>query len=164
LHAHNFARRAGTTEGVFDPKKLERAFSISVLNACEATPDTDGRVVIDIQKSQRHFLKSASSIRAAVFRPDPLDRVRSIRQFRQAQRAPATASRSSPKSCKTTAAPSPVERSSESGTVMLVKLPRNRFRSGLARDPPSPEPQQARLRPTKAATRDARNRVAISFK
>jgi len=36
-------------EGVFDPKKLERAFFNLVLNACEATPDGEGRVTIDVQ-------------------------------------------------------------------------------------------------------------------
>src|SRR5271170_629577 len=34
------------TEGVFDPKKLERAFFNLVLNACEATADDDSRVTI----------------------------------------------------------------------------------------------------------------------
>jgi signal transduction histidine kinase len=36
-------------EGVFDPKKLERAFFNLVLNACEATPDAEGRVTVDVQ-------------------------------------------------------------------------------------------------------------------
>src|ERR1700722_5969272 len=48
---------SGATEGVFDPKKLERAFFNLVLNACEATPDpdSDGRVIIDIQNHKDTF-------------------------------------------------------------------------------------------------------------
>jgi signal transduction histidine kinase len=49
LIAHN------GTEGVFDPKKLERAFFNLVLNACEATPDGNGRVTIDVQDSKGSF-------------------------------------------------------------------------------------------------------------
>lgn len=43
------------TEGVFDPKKLERAFFNLVLNACEATLDGNGRVTIDVQDSKGSF-------------------------------------------------------------------------------------------------------------
>jgi signal transduction histidine kinase len=43
------------TEGVFDPKKLERAFFNLVLNACEAIPDGNGRVTIDVQDSKGSF-------------------------------------------------------------------------------------------------------------
>jgi len=49
LVAHN------ATEGVFDPKKLERAFFNLVLNACEATADRNSRVTIDVQDSKGSF-------------------------------------------------------------------------------------------------------------
>jgi signal transduction histidine kinase len=42
-------------EGVFDPKKLERAFFNLILNACEATPDGDGRVMVDVQTRGASF-------------------------------------------------------------------------------------------------------------
>jgi signal transduction histidine kinase len=45
-------------EGVFDPRKLERAFFNLVLNACEATPEGEGRVSVDVQT-----LKDAFEIR-----------------------------------------------------------------------------------------------------
>jgi signal transduction histidine kinase len=44
-----------TTEGVFDPKKLERAFVNLVLNACEATLDAESRVTIDVQSKKDSF-------------------------------------------------------------------------------------------------------------
>jgi signal transduction histidine kinase len=45
----------GATEGVFDPKKLERAFFNLVLNACEATLDAESRVTIDVQSRKDSF-------------------------------------------------------------------------------------------------------------
>jgi signal transduction histidine kinase len=45
----------GTTEGVFDPKKLERVFFNLVLNACEATLDAESRVTIDVQNRKDFF-------------------------------------------------------------------------------------------------------------
>src|SRR4029077_8327541 len=39
----------GDIEGVFDPKKLERFFFNLLLNPCEATPDTNARVTVDVQ-------------------------------------------------------------------------------------------------------------------
>jgi signal transduction histidine kinase len=45
-----------STEGVFDSKKLERVFFNLVLNACEATPDGDNsRITIDVQRSKDSF-------------------------------------------------------------------------------------------------------------
>jgi signal transduction histidine kinase len=43
------------TEGVFDPKKLERAFFNLVLNACEATFDAESRVIVDVQSRKDSF-------------------------------------------------------------------------------------------------------------
>jgi signal transduction histidine kinase len=42
-------------EGVFDPRKLERAFFNLVLNACEATPEGEGRVSVDVQTRKDSF-------------------------------------------------------------------------------------------------------------
>jgi signal transduction histidine kinase len=45
-----------TTEGVFDSKKLERVFFNLVLNACEATPDgSNSRITIDVQRGKDSF-------------------------------------------------------------------------------------------------------------
>jgi signal transduction histidine kinase len=66
-----------TTDGVFDPKKLERAFFNLVLNACEATLDADSRVTIDVKSRKDSFEVRVidegcgvpESIRANVFDP-----------------------------------------------------------------------------------------------
>jgi signal transduction histidine kinase len=42
-------------EGVFDPRKLERAFFNLILNACEATPDGESHVIIDVQANKDSF-------------------------------------------------------------------------------------------------------------
>jgi signal transduction histidine kinase len=114
---------AGTTEGVFDPKKLERAFFNLVLNACEATPDTDGRVVIDIQNHKDTFEVRVidqgcgvpSSIRATAFDP-----------FVSSGKPNGTGLGLAivTKIVQDHGGSVALERSSESGTVMLVQLPR----------------------------------------
>jgi signal transduction histidine kinase len=44
-----------TTEGVFDPRKLERVFFNLLLNACEASLDSESKVTIDIQGRRDSF-------------------------------------------------------------------------------------------------------------
>jgi signal transduction histidine kinase len=46
---------SGPTNGVFDAKKMERAFFNLVLNACEAAPDGTGAITIDICSSDDSF-------------------------------------------------------------------------------------------------------------
>jgi len=46
---------AGEMDGVFDPKKIERAFFNLVLNACEATVPSQGYVKIDISSPGESF-------------------------------------------------------------------------------------------------------------
>ena len=46
---------AGDMDGVFDPKKIERAFFNLVLNACEATVPSQGRVKIEICSAGESF-------------------------------------------------------------------------------------------------------------
>jgi signal transduction histidine kinase len=42
-------------DGMLDPRKLERAFFNLVLNACEATPVGDSRVIVDVQTPKDSF-------------------------------------------------------------------------------------------------------------
>ena len=46
---------SGPTNGVFDAKKMERAFFNLVLNACEAAPEGTGAISIDIHSSDDSF-------------------------------------------------------------------------------------------------------------
>jgi signal transduction histidine kinase len=46
---------AGDMTGVFDPKKMERAFLNLALNACEAAPNRDGKIAIDITSTPEAF-------------------------------------------------------------------------------------------------------------
>ncbi len=47
--------RSGEMDGVFDPKKMERAFFNLLLNACEAAGQGQGRISIDIVSSSQSF-------------------------------------------------------------------------------------------------------------
>src|SRR5258708_23040506 len=42
-------------EGMFDPRKLERVFFNLVLNACEATPDGESQVNVEVRRGQDSF-------------------------------------------------------------------------------------------------------------
>jgi signal transduction histidine kinase len=46
---------SGPTNGVFDAKKMERAFFNLVLNACEAAPEGTGAISVDIHSSDDSF-------------------------------------------------------------------------------------------------------------
>jgi len=46
---------SGEMTGMFDPQKIERAFFNLVLNACEASAQTQGEIVIDIHSSPELF-------------------------------------------------------------------------------------------------------------
>jgi signal transduction histidine kinase len=117
---------SGATEGVFDPKKLERAFFNLVLNACEAIPDSDsdGRVTIDIQNHKDTFEVRIidqgggipPSIRATAFDP-----------FVSSGKPNGTGLGLAivTKIVQDHGGSVILERSSESGTVMLVQLPRH---------------------------------------
>ncbi len=48
-------RAAGDMAGVFDPKKMERAFLNLALNACEASPNRNGKIAIDIASTPEAF-------------------------------------------------------------------------------------------------------------
>jgi signal transduction histidine kinase len=67
----------GDMTGVFDPKKLERAFFNLTMNACEATAERQGRIAIDISSAADSFEIRVSdngsgipaSIRSTLFDP-----------------------------------------------------------------------------------------------
>jgi signal transduction histidine kinase len=48
-------RATGDMTGVFDPKKMERALFNLALNACEAAPNRDGKIVFDIVSTADTF-------------------------------------------------------------------------------------------------------------
>jgi signal transduction histidine kinase len=110
-------------EGMFDPRKLERVFFNLVLNACEATPDGESRVTVDVQTRKDSFEIRVSdqgsgvpeNIRGRVFdpfvssgKPNGTGLGLAIVSKIVSDHGGAVA----------------VERTSEAGTVMLVKLPR----------------------------------------
>jgi signal transduction histidine kinase len=117
---------SGATEGIFDPKKLERAFFNLVLNACEATPDpdSDGRVIIDIQNHKDTFevriIDQGSGIPASI-------RATAFDPFVSSGKPNGTGLGLAivTKIVQDHGGSVILERSSESGTVMLVQLPRH---------------------------------------
>jgi signal transduction histidine kinase len=46
---------SGDMAGVFDPKKMERAFFNLTMNACEAAPERQGKIAIDIVSTADSF-------------------------------------------------------------------------------------------------------------
>jgi signal transduction histidine kinase len=110
-------------EGMFDPRKLERVFFNLVLNACEATPDGESRVAVDVQTRKDSFEIRVSdqgsgvpeNIRGRVF--DPF--VSSGKPNGTGLGLAIVSKIVSDHSGSVT-----IERTSEAGTVMLVKLPR----------------------------------------
>ena len=46
---------SGSMEGIFDPKKIQRAFFNLLLNACEAAPSHDGQIQVQVASSNGSF-------------------------------------------------------------------------------------------------------------
>jgi signal transduction histidine kinase len=115
---------AGDMTGVFDPKKLERAFFNLTLNACEATPERQGRIAIDISSTTESFEIRVSdngsgipaSIRNTLFDP-----------FVSAGKSNGTGLGLAivSKVIHDHGGNVTVARTSEAGTVFLIKLPRS---------------------------------------
>ena len=110
-------------EGVFDPRKLERAFFNLVLNACEAMPEGEGRVSVDVQARKDWFEIRVTdqgtgvpeSIRGRVFDPFVSSGKPNGTGLGLAIVSKIVGDHGGSVS---------VERTSESGTVILVTLPR----------------------------------------
>lgn len=113
----------GEMMGVFDPKKIERAFFNLALNACEATAEGHGRVLVDILSTGESFEIRVSDngpgipagIRSTLFDP-----------FVSSGKSNGTGLGLAivSKIIHDHGGAVTVERTSEMGTVFLVKLPR----------------------------------------
>ncbi len=112
-------------EGIFDPRKLERAFFNLVLNACEATPEGESRVTVEVQTQEDSF-----EIRVTDQGPGVPKNIRDIvfDPFVSAGKPNGTGLGLAivSKIVHDHGGSVRLERTSETGTVMLVRLPRSR--------------------------------------
>src|SRR3984893_2909913 len=110
-------------EGIFDPRKLERAFFNLVLNACEATPDAESRVTVEVRSNKDAFEVRVSDEGSGV--PENI-RGRVFDPFVSSGKPNGTGLGLAivSKIVSDHGGTVSVERTSETGTVMLVKLPR----------------------------------------
>ncbi len=114
----------GDMEGLFDPRKLERVFFNLALNACEATDGRPGKIVFEVQSSESSFTIRVSdnghgipsSIRESLFDP-----------FVSSGKPNGTGLGLAivSKIVHDHGGDVTVERTSEAGTVILVRLPRS---------------------------------------
>ncbi len=110
-------------EGIFDPRKLERAFFNLVLNACEATPDGESRVAVDVLTRKDSFEIRVSDQGSGV--PENI-RGRAFDPFVSSGKPSGTGLGLAivSKIVSDHGGAVTIEHTSEAGTVMLVKLPR----------------------------------------
>ena len=110
-------------EGVFDPRKLERAFFNLVLNACEAMPEGEGRVSVDVQTRKDSFEIRVTDQGGGV--PETI-RGRAFDPFVSSGKPNGTGLGLAivSKIVGDHGGSVSIERTSESGTVILVTLPR----------------------------------------
>jgi len=114
----------GDMEGLFDPRKLERVFFNLALNACEATDGRPGKIVFEVESSENSFTIRVSdnghgipsSIRGSLFDP-----------FVSSGKPNGTGLGLAivSKIVHDHGGDVVVERTSDSGTVILVRLPRS---------------------------------------
>jgi len=114
---------SGDMAGVFDPKKMERAFFNLTMNACEAAPERQGKISIDIVSTADSFEIRVSDngpgIPAAI-RKTLFDPFVSSGKSNGTGLGLALVS----KVVHDHGGVVSVERTSESGTVFLIKIPR----------------------------------------
>ncbi|HXN51077.1 MAG TPA: HAMP domain-containing sensor histidine kinase [Candidatus Acidoferrum sp.] len=110
-------------EGMFDPRKLERAFFNLVLNACEAAPDGESRVAVNVQTRKTSFEIRVTDQGSGV--PENI-RGRVFDPFVSSGKPNGTGLGLAivSKIVNDHGGSVSIERTSETGTVMLVKLPR----------------------------------------
>ncbi|HEU0369618.1 MAG TPA: HAMP domain-containing sensor histidine kinase [Candidatus Acidoferrum sp.] len=110
-------------EGMFDPRKLERAVFNLILNACEATPDGESRVTVEVQTRLGAFEIRVTDQGTGV--PETI-RGRAFDPFVSSGKPNGTGLGLAivSKIVSDHGGTVTIERTSQSGTVMLVKLPR----------------------------------------
>src|SRR6202521_2819316 len=115
---------SGDMAGVFDPKKLERAFFNLTMNACEATPERQGKIGIDILSTvdlfEIRFSDNGSGIPASI-RNTLFDPFVSAGKSNGTGLGLAIVS----KVIHDHGGVVSVARTSETGTVFLIKIPRS---------------------------------------
>jgi len=114
---------SGPTNGVFDAKKMERAFFNLVLNACEAAPEGTGAISVDIHSSDDSFdvrlADNGPGIPAAI-RESLFDPFVSSGKLNGTGLGLAIVLKIIHDHCGSVS----VEATSDAGTVFLIKLPR----------------------------------------
>jgi signal transduction histidine kinase len=115
---------AGDMSGVFDPKKLERAFFNLLLNACEATAQSQGQIKIEVSSLAELF-----EVRIADNGPGVPDSIRGtlFNPFVSSGKSNGTGLGLAivSKVVHDHGGTVIVERTSVAGTIFLVKLPRS---------------------------------------
>src|SRR5258707_9260877 len=119
----DFDKRVGEMEGVFDPKKIERAFFNLMLNACEATAQRQGQIRVELHSSAESF-----EVRVADNGPGIPESIRNtlFDPFVSSGKPNGTGLGLAivNKIIRDHGGSVSVEQTSEAGTVFLVKLPR----------------------------------------
>jgi signal transduction histidine kinase len=114
---------SGEMEGVFDPKKIERAFFNLMLNACEATAQRQGQIRVELHSSAEWF-----EVRVADNGPGIPESIRNtlFDPFVSSGKPNGTGLGLAivNKIVHDHGGSVSVEQTSEAGTVFLVKLPR----------------------------------------
>jgi signal transduction histidine kinase len=115
---------SGDMNGVFDPRKLERAFFNLLLNACEATGQSQGQIKVEVASSEEAF-----EIRVADNGPGVPESIRStlFNPFVSSGKTNGTGLGLAivSKIVHDHGGRATVEHTSGAGTIFLVKLPRS---------------------------------------
>ena len=116
-------RASGEMEGVFDPRKMERVFFNLILNACEASSQSDEPIRIDIESSDKTFAVRVADDGPGI--PPPIHNV-VFDPFVSAGKPGGTGLGLAivNKIVRDHDGSVVIERTSEAGTVLLVTLPR----------------------------------------
>jgi signal transduction histidine kinase len=113
----------GEMEGVFDPRKIERVFFNLILNACEATSQRPGTIHVEIDSSPQAFEVRVADDGPGI--PPPIHNI-AFDPFVSAGKPGGTGLGLAivNKIVRDHDGSVIIERTSEAGTVLLVKLPR----------------------------------------
>jgi len=125
----------GDMEGVFDPRKMERVFFNLILNACEATSQRAGAIRIQIESSAKEFLVRVADEGPGI--PPPIHNVL-FDPFVSVGKPGGTGLGLAivNKIVRDHDGSVVIEKTSEAGTILLVRLPRvPRSPNGSARMP-----------------------------